>query len=91
MGMGVQQHALAALPPGKGSSTHSTGGCVSPRIGPDGYGKSSSHWDLTASIFRMKKVCSETSWGQLAVSSTKTVEKFKSEYKELHPRNKVLV
>ena len=91
MGMGAQQHAPAASPPEEGPSTHSTRGCVGPGVGPDGYGKSSSHWDLIASIFRMKKVCSETSWGQLAVSSTKTVEKFKSEYKELHPRNKVLV
>jgi hypothetical protein len=25
-----------------------------PRIRPEGYGNSSSHWDLTASIFRIK-------------------------------------
>jgi len=61
MGMGVQHHAQAALSPGKRPSTHSTVGCMGPRIRPEGYGNSISHWDLTASIFRMNKVCSEAS------------------------------
>jgi hypothetical protein len=61
MGMGVQNHVQAASPPGKGPSTHSTGGGVDPKIGPGGYGKSCSQLDLIASIFRRKKVRSEAS------------------------------
>jgi hypothetical protein len=58
MGMGVQHHAPAALPPGKGPGTHSTGGCVGPQDRARGIWKINSHWDKTASIFRMKKVLS---------------------------------
>jgi hypothetical protein len=36
MGVGVQRHALAALPPGKRCVTHCTGGWVGPRAGLDG-------------------------------------------------------
>jgi len=32
-----------------------------PRIGPEGYGKSSSHWDLIASTFRTKNLCRKAS------------------------------
>jgi len=40
MGVGSQRHALAALRPGKRPSTNRTRGCVVPRGGLDGWGKS---------------------------------------------------
>jgi hypothetical protein len=45
MGMGGQNHAPAALPPGKRAGTHFTGGCVGPRAGLDVCGKSRPHRD----------------------------------------------
>jgi hypothetical protein len=42
-GVGSQRHAPAALPPGKGPSTHCTGGWVGPRAGLVGYEKSRPH------------------------------------------------
>jgi len=46
-GVGGQCHGPAALPPGKDPVTinHCIGGCVGPRAGLDGYGKSRPHWD----------------------------------------------
>jgi hypothetical protein len=43
MGVGGQRHAPADLPPGKRPGTHCIGGCVGPRAGLDGCGKSGSH------------------------------------------------
>jgi hypothetical protein len=43
--VGGQNHAPAALPPGKRSGTHCTEGLVGPRAGLDGCGKSRSHWE----------------------------------------------
>jgi hypothetical protein len=40
MRMGSQLHAPAALPPAKGPGAHLVGGCVGPRAGQDGCGKS---------------------------------------------------
>jgi len=40
MGVGSQRHALAALRPGKKPNTNRTRGCVVPRAGLDGWGKS---------------------------------------------------
>jgi hypothetical protein len=40
MGVGIQIHALAALPPGKRPGTLCTGGQLGPRDGLDGWGKS---------------------------------------------------
>jgi hypothetical protein len=40
MGVGGQQHAPAALPPGKRPGTHCIGGWVGPRAGLDGCRKS---------------------------------------------------
>ena len=40
MSVGGQRHAPAALPPGKKPGTHCTAGCVGPRAGPNGCGKS---------------------------------------------------
>jgi len=45
MGVGGQRHVPAALPPGKRSGTHCTGGWVGPRAGLDGCGKSRHHRD----------------------------------------------
>jgi hypothetical protein len=43
IGVGVQRHAPAALPPRKKSGTHSTAGWVGPRVGLDECGKSRHH------------------------------------------------
>jgi hypothetical protein len=40
MGVGGQRHAPAALSPGERPGTHCIGGCVVPRAGLDGCGKS---------------------------------------------------
>ena len=40
MGLGGQRHTPAALPPGKRRGTHFIGGCVGPKAGLDGCGKS---------------------------------------------------
>jgi len=40
MGVGGQRHATAALRPGKRPGTNCTRGCVVPRAGLDGWGKS---------------------------------------------------
>ena len=40
MGVGGQRHAPATLPQGKRTDTHCIGGCVGPRTGLDGCGKS---------------------------------------------------
>jgi hypothetical protein len=45
MGVGGQLHTPAALPPGKRPGTHCIGGCVCPRAGLDGCGKSRPHRD----------------------------------------------
>jgi len=41
--VGEQRHALAALPPGKSTVTHFTGGWECPRTGLDGNGTSPSN------------------------------------------------
>ena len=45
MEVGGQRHAPAAVPPGKGPSTHCIGGWVGPRAGMDGFGKFRPHRD----------------------------------------------
>ena len=40
MGVSAQRHAPAALPTGKGAGTNCLGGCVGPKAGLDGCGKS---------------------------------------------------
>jgi len=40
MGVSGQRHAPTAFPPGKRPGTHCIGGCVGPRVGVDGCGKS---------------------------------------------------
>ena len=44
-GVSGQQHAPAALPPGKRPGTHCIRGWVGPRAGLDGYGKPCPHWN----------------------------------------------
>jgi hypothetical protein len=46
MGMGGQRHAPAALSSGKRLGTHFRGGCVGPRAGLDGCGKTRPHWGV---------------------------------------------
>jgi len=43
MKVGGQDHAPAAMPPGKRPGTHCIGGCVGPRAGLDAYEKSHPH------------------------------------------------
>jgi hypothetical protein len=59
MGMSAQHHAQAALTWERDHVLIVQEAAWAPRIRPEGYGKSSSHWDLTASTPRTKKVCSE--------------------------------
>jgi hypothetical protein len=47
MGVGSQQHAPAALPPGRRPGTHFAGGWVGLRDGIGGCGKSRAHRDST--------------------------------------------
>ena len=57
MGVGGQRHAPAAVPPGKGPGTHCVGGCVGPRAGLDGCGKSHPpHRDLITGPSRPYRV-----------------------------------
>jgi hypothetical protein len=45
MGVGGQRHVPAALPLGERPGTHFIGGCVGPRAGQDGCGKSRPNQD----------------------------------------------
>ena len=51
MGVGVERHAPAALPPGKRPGTHCVGGWVGPKAGLDGCGKSRPQRDSTLGLF----------------------------------------
>ena len=56
MGVAGQRHAPAALPPGKGSGTHGTGGWVVPRAGIDGCGKYRPHGDSIPGPFNPLRI-----------------------------------